>query len=77
MIFVNAESTKNTIYDKVNVSDIIIEIDKNRISLQTNKKNSKKLRNRNKDHFYDEPLKTINVSYRIGSERYFERQYSY
>ena len=33
MIFVNAESTKNTIYDKVNVSDIIIEIDKNRISL--------------------------------------------
>ena len=73
MIFVNTESTKNTIFDKVNVSDIIIEIDSNKISLEMNKKDSKKLRNRNKAHFYDEALKTINVSYRLGKEKYFEQ----
>ena len=73
MIFVNTESTKNTIFDKVNVSDIIIEIDSNKINLEMNKKNSKKLRSRNKAHFYDEALKTINVSYRIGEEKYFEQ----
>ena len=73
MIFVNTEGTKNSIADRINVHDIVIDIDSNRISLEMNKKNDMDIRNRNKSHFYEGASKAINISYRIGRENYYEQ----
>ncbi len=73
MIFVNTEGTKKTISDRVNVHDILIDILNNKVSLEMNRKNSKELRKRNTSHFYERICKTINVSYRIGKELFYEQ----
>ena len=73
MIFVSTESTKKTIADKINVHDIMIDIDNNRISLEMNRKINKELRKKNVSHFFEGGLKAINISYRTGKENYYEQ----
>ena len=73
IVFINTEDTKKTIVDKINVHDILIECSNGRISLEMNKYDNKKLRNRNIAHYYSEASKTINLSYIKGREMQYEQ----
>ena len=73
MVFVNTEVANKSIGDKINIHDILIDINGNRVSLEMNNTNDKKLEIRNLSHFFVGALNTINLSYIDGEEKYFEQ----
>ena len=73
LLFVNTEGTKKTVIDRINVQDVVIEINKNRIGLEMNSSDNNRLRERNRAHFYEGVMKSINLSYIDGENRYYEQ----
>ena len=73
IVFVNTEDTKENISDKLNIYDVLIDVDKNKISLEMNNSLDYAIRQRNKYHYHSGIYKTINLSYNVGEDKYFEQ----
>ena len=73
IVFVNTEIPKENVSDKLNYHDTLLDINNNKISLEMNNSNDPDLLQRNKYHFHSGIYKTINLSYNIGEEKYFEQ----
>ncbi len=73
IVFINTEETKENITDKLNYHDTLLDVDKNKISLEMNASDDLTIRNRNKYHFHTGVYKVINLSYNLGEEKYFEQ----
>lgn len=73
IIFVNTEEIKENISDKLNIHDVLIDVNKNKISLEMNNTLDYELRQRNKYHYHSGIYKIINLSYNLGEEKYFEQ----